>query len=290
MSEKNKNNVRMKKDDLESSNNLHNSEQSTQKPKSIETEIKNERNRILLWWDGIETGNKTQIILVIFNIIMVGAFIYFGFEQIEKTNEALKRADTSNSITRESLQFTKRTTLSSDSSTKQALRISDSTLAVYEQIMKINKIAMITVNTPYIQIKAKMVKFVPDTIEFKLTFKNVGITPVLYLHTNIGFNFSPPNDRPVVHEPKKLIGNFLAPQDSVFYDPTPPVHIAISPELYNNIFLGINEFKLGGILTYNDVFGYKYRLEFYYIWEPSKNIFLSPNIGNTYNRIKDNSN
>jgi hypothetical protein len=60
-------------------------------------------------WRKTPIGDRVQIILVIINIGMLIAFICVGADQHTDSIEALKRADTSNTYTRESLQLSKQT-------------------------------------------------------------------------------------------------------------------------------------------------------------------------------------
>lgn len=132
MGEENKQNGNEEQNNLKPPDPLHEAEKKGQESDNAKVQIEQKKNKVLLWWSKIETGDKTQIVLVFINIIMVGAFIYFGWKQIEKTNEALI-------YTSKSIELAEQSADSSNASTKEALRISDSSLTLSENSLAFTK-------------------------------------------------------------------------------------------------------------------------------------------------------
>src|SRR3990172_10446963 len=50
---------------------------------------------LLLWWNNTRVGDKIQFFLLVLNIIMIAAFIYFSQKQIENTQETLEKTQRS---------------------------------------------------------------------------------------------------------------------------------------------------------------------------------------------------
>ncbi len=71
--------------------------------------VNKKRGLIHVWWEITHTGEKIQIFLLLTNIIMVFAFIYFGEQQISRIDESLMWADSSNVSTKKSLMLAEET-------------------------------------------------------------------------------------------------------------------------------------------------------------------------------------
>ena len=61
------------------------------------------RLKIIVWWEKIHTGEKIQIYLLLTNVIMILAFIYFSNKQVSRIDKSLNWADSSNVSTKKSL-------------------------------------------------------------------------------------------------------------------------------------------------------------------------------------------
>lgn len=158
-------------------------------------------------------ADKIQIGMLILNFGMLFAFVWISFVQISKTNEALKTAGTSNAYTKESIEFTKNATLSSDSSTKHSLAIAESSLVIAQKSFEVNKLTMITSNTAYISAHPRILKFKDDTLIIKIMIKNNGKTPAFNLSVDASMDISIQNYSRVLF--KLDSGVVIAPNDSV---------------------------------------------------------------------------
>lgn len=223
--------------------------------------------------------------MLILNFGMLVAFVWISFVQISKTNEALKTADTSNAYTKESIDFTKIATLSSDSSTKSSIAIAETSLAIAQKTFEVNKLTMITSNTAYVSAHAKMFKFNDSTLIVKIIFKNAGKTPAL----NLSFDAS----RKTLHafeEPPERCDNYS--ESGIIIAPNDSIYILMSTErgyvksTYKDISWYRRRVDVWGNITYDDVYGLKYRVDFYFTYRPFNNTFEAPEGGrNTYKKI-----
>ena len=128
---------------------FHKSKKKAQKTSNPTNQTDKKKYKILIWWQSIERGNKIQIVLVILNIVMVGAFIIFSQKQIYKTKEALK-------LTRESINLAKE-------NARTELRA-------------------------YIITQIDSIEALNDTFIIFLSEINVGKTPTYKLRKNVIFN------------------------------------------------------------------------------------------------------
>jgi len=204
-------------------------------------------------------------------------------EQNNLSRDALKRADTSNAYTRESLEFTKKATLSSDSSTKEALRISDSSLNVAVEGLRISELNMMASNTAYISIKAAIIQFGEEEISYGIIFKNGGHTPAFKIN---GFTAAEITEKNksfwITHITDTVGAGMLAPNDTLF-----TIQWITKPTTctFEKVYSGWFTFKIYGFMEYTDIFNHRYRMDYLRIYDPILDAFSASNEGNTYKRI-----
>jgi len=82
-----------KKGDLNQSDLLHNSNEDTTESSNTKNQANQEKQNKFLWWSNFTKGEKTQIFLVIVNIVMVASFIVVSCNQIQNTNRIINLAE-----------------------------------------------------------------------------------------------------------------------------------------------------------------------------------------------------
>ena len=87
--------------------------------------------------------NNSEILMMILGVLTLVAFILVSIDQGRKTREAIKRADTANFYTKQSIDLAKQDGISSDILNRKAIDIADSSLKVSEKISNIQKDATI---------------------------------------------------------------------------------------------------------------------------------------------------
>lgn len=222
---------------------------------------------------------------------MLGAFILVSSIQISKTNEALERADTSNTITRESLDLSKRIAEASDESTEKnllftqkSLAIAESSLTVSKRAIEINKMSVATVNSPFIQITPSMGSYHgSEWYEYELMIRNVGNTPAFSANMVIVKEIarSDGTDKSLIESDSLRIVN-LAPKDSIMMIDTLKIP---DQNLYYRMAEQTHFVTLRGSMEYLDIFGYKYHIDFRYYYDIYLDRFRIPIIGNSYKKI-----
>lgn len=121
---------------------------------------------------------------VMLTFLALIVFVYVSTRQINIANKSIEQTDSS-------LAFNKRSIFASDSSTKEALRISDSSLAIAERGISISESNMVVSNAPYIKINIfKEILETGNPIKFRIDVYNVGRTPAVKFRSLIVFGIS----------------------------------------------------------------------------------------------------
>jgi len=150
---------------------------NTQSPNTKTNNIDNDKQP--KFWSKFTISDVIQIFLLLATIAMLITFIDVSSNQYNNTIKALAKIDTTNTITRESLEFAKRTALASDSSTQHSLAVSDSSLVIaFKNLQLSEKKAKIELRA-YLEIVSFNFKqfIVGKKIIFEAKLTNVGKTP-----------------------------------------------------------------------------------------------------------------
>jgi len=241
-------------------------------------------HKFKLTWSNLTIADKIQLSLLLLNLFTLIAFIFISSAQISISNKSIKQTDTALAYSIRSFQLTEKSILSSDSSTKEALRISDSSLTISKSNLKINELMMVSANTPYIEVQSRVLKFTVDTLRYEIRYKNCGNTPAISFQTIAGAEISLKNKtHRKITSPNEISTGLLMPKDSCFTIPN--ITILPSKQIFNKVQSGEYTFKVYGYIKYNDVFGYKYRVDFIYNFDPVTQTFTTPINGNFYKRV-----
>ena len=122
-----------------------------------------------------------QVILAVLTLFTLAAFIVFSSIQSSKTKEALKRADTANFYTRQSIELTRQISETSDSLNRKAIEIADSSMKVSSKIAEMQEEFSKMELRAYMSLRDTIeIKFHPnERFEYKIKISNEGKTPAI---------------------------------------------------------------------------------------------------------------
>ncbi len=142
------------------------------------------------YWGVLRIADIIQMISIIITAVTLIAFIYVSVQQIAISNRAISQTDNVITYTKRSIEINEKNILSSDLSTKEALRISDSSLSISRQSMllafeNINTIRQIAKTELRAFVQVDSIYFhqyeVGKMVKINIRLTNVGKTPAYNL-------------------------------------------------------------------------------------------------------------
>jgi hypothetical protein len=234
----------------------------------------------------IKFSDWIQIILAFCTIITLIAYILVSRHQFRQTEEAIRRADTANFYTRQSIELAKQNGISSDSLNRKAIQIADSSMKISKSIAEMQKEFTKKELRAYINISKERItgSYTNQDIIYFIDYTNTGKTPAFEIigsaNVKHGGTGVYENEISIYNKPNK--GDFCSIAGA---GATGSIGMGCKDKLCgidsSVLHNGTQDFYIYGSIFYKDIFGDRHRTRFCYKYSFARNIF------STYKRYND---